>query len=93
MASPTSEPLSTMVQHFAERYPAVSLSLRVALTREDVVETVRTGGGELALLTTSSAAEPGRRPAPRRRGQARQTTPMGGPLGARCERSSSKDIG
>ncbi|MFB6518105.1 LysR family transcriptional regulator [Streptomyces sp. NPDC056401] len=54
MASPTVQPLSAMVQRFAERHPAVSLSLRVALTREDVVETVRTGGCELGLLTTSS---------------------------------------
>ncbi|MCM1966501.1 LysR family transcriptional regulator [Streptomyces sp. G1] len=54
MASPTVQPLSAMVQRFAERHPAVSLSLRVALTREDVVETVHTGGCELGLLTTSS---------------------------------------
>ncbi|MFD3946181.1 LysR family transcriptional regulator [Streptomyces sp. NPDC058579] len=53
MPSPTIEPLSTMVRRFTERYPAVSLSLRVALTREDVVERVRTGGCELGLLTTS----------------------------------------
>ncbi|MFZ3468205.1 LysR family transcriptional regulator [Streptomyces sp. 4.24] len=52
MASPTVEPLSTMIRHFTERHPAVSLSLRLALTREDVVETVRTGGCELGLLTT-----------------------------------------
>ncbi|MFD8980205.1 LysR family transcriptional regulator [Streptomyces sp. NPDC059564] len=54
MASPTVEPLSTMVRRFTERYPAVSLSLRVALTRADVVERVRTGSCELGLLTTSS---------------------------------------
>lgn len=54
MASPTVEPLSTMVQCFTERFPAVSLGLRVALTREHVIETVRTGGCELGLLTTSS---------------------------------------
>ncbi|UUU38860.1 LysR family transcriptional regulator [Streptomyces sp. NBC_00162] len=54
MASPTVEPLSTMVQRFAERHPAVTLSLRVALTPADVVERVRTGGCELGLLTTSS---------------------------------------
>lgn len=54
MASPTIEPLGTMVRRFAERHPAVSLGLRVALTREDVAETVRTGGCELGLLTTSS---------------------------------------
>lgn len=54
MASPTIEPLSAMIQRFTERHPAVSLSLRVALTREDVVEMVRTGGCELGLLTTSS---------------------------------------
>ncbi|WP_405496617.1 LysR family transcriptional regulator [Streptomyces sp. NBC_00096] len=59
MASPTIEPLSTMLRSFTERYPAVSLSLRVALTREDVVERVRTGGCELGLLTTSSPL-PGR---------------------------------
>lgn len=53
MASPTVEPLSTMVQRFTERHPAVSLGLRVALTAADVVETVRTGGCELGLLTTS----------------------------------------
>lgn len=54
MASPTVEPLSTMLQRFTERFPAVLLSLRVALTREAVVEMVRTGGCELGLLTTSS---------------------------------------
>ncbi|MBT2448611.1 LysR family transcriptional regulator [Streptomyces sp. ISL-43] len=54
MASLTVEPLSTMIQRFTERYPEVSLSLRVALTRADAVEMVRTGGCELGLLTTSS---------------------------------------
>ncbi|MFD5143956.1 LysR family transcriptional regulator [Streptomyces sp. NPDC058401] len=54
MASPTIEPLSTMLRRFTERHPAVSISLRVALTREDAIERVRTGGCELALLTTSS---------------------------------------
>ncbi|MEV0991177.1 LysR family transcriptional regulator [Streptomyces sp. NPDC049949] len=54
MASPTIEPLSTMVQRFTERFPAVSLSLRVALTPEAVIETVRTGGCELGLLIASS---------------------------------------
>ncbi|MEU4273159.1 LysR family transcriptional regulator [Streptomyces sp. NPDC026092] len=54
MASPTIQPLSAMVQRFTERFPAVSLSLRVALTHEDVVERVRGGGCELGLLTTSS---------------------------------------
>ncbi|MGW2020316.1 LysR family transcriptional regulator [Streptomyces sp. NPDC001927] len=54
MASPTIQPLSAMVRRFTERFPAVSLSLRVALTSEDVVERVRGGGCELGLLTTSS---------------------------------------
>ncbi|MFE2287076.1 LysR family transcriptional regulator [Streptomyces sp. NPDC059443] len=54
MASPTIEPLSTMLRRFTERFPEVSLSLRVALTREDVVEMVRTGACELGLLTTSA---------------------------------------
>ncbi|MFF4010827.1 isocitrate/isopropylmalate family dehydrogenase [Streptomyces sp. NPDC001717] len=54
MASPAVEPLGTMVRRFTERHPAVTLSLRVALTREDVVEMVRTGRCELGLLTTSS---------------------------------------
>ncbi|MFF1413743.1 LysR family transcriptional regulator [Streptomyces sp. NPDC058289] len=56
MASPTIEPLSTMLQRFTEHYPAVSISLRVALTREDVVERVRTGACELGLLTTTTAS-------------------------------------
>lgn len=59
MASPTIEPLSTLVQRFTERFPDVSISLRTALTREHVVETVRTGGCELGLLTTTSPL-PGR---------------------------------
>ncbi|MFE3580166.1 LysR family transcriptional regulator [Streptomyces vinaceus] len=54
MASPTVEPLTTMVRRFSERFAAVSLSLRVALTPEAVVEMVRTGACELGLLVTSS---------------------------------------
>ncbi|MFE0701486.1 LysR family transcriptional regulator [Streptomyces sp. NPDC058872] len=54
MASPMVEPLSTMARCFADRYPEVSLSLRAALTSADVIDTVRTGGCELGLLTTSS---------------------------------------
>ncbi|MFE5536567.1 LysR family transcriptional regulator [Streptomyces sp. NPDC056492] len=54
MASPTIEPLGTMVRRFTERFPAVSLSLRLALTPEAVVEMVRTGACELGLLVTSS---------------------------------------
>ncbi|MFE4258923.1 LysR family transcriptional regulator [Streptomyces sp. NPDC056883] len=56
MASPAMEPLSTMIQRFTDRFPAVSIALRVALTREDVVERVRTGGCELGLLTTTTAS-------------------------------------
>lgn len=54
MASPAIEPLGTMVRRFTERHPAVTLGLRVALTREDVVDMVRAGACELGLLTTSS---------------------------------------
>ncbi|MGW6707240.1 LysR family transcriptional regulator [Streptomyces sp. NPDC054956] len=54
MPSPAIEPLTTMVRRFADRHPAVSLSLRVALTSADVIEMVRTGGCELGLLTTTS---------------------------------------
>ncbi|MFJ8666283.1 LysR family transcriptional regulator [Streptomyces sp. NPDC093600] len=54
MPSPAIEPLSTMVQSFTTRYPDVSVNLRVAPTRVDVVDTVRTGGCELGLLTTTS---------------------------------------
>lgn len=81
MASPTIEPLSTMVQRFTERYPAVSLSLRVALTREDVVDMVRTGGCELGLLTTSTPL-PGRDVVPHHVGDDRLVlvTPMAGPF-------------
>ncbi|MFF4449795.1 LysR family transcriptional regulator [Streptomyces sp. NPDC001502] len=83
MASPTVEPLSTMVQRFTERYPAVSLSLRVALTREDVVEMVRTGGCELGLLTTSSPLT-SRDVVPHHIGEDRLVlvTPMDGPFPA-----------
>ncbi|WP_330299866.1 LysR family transcriptional regulator [Streptomyces sp. NBC_00503] len=81
MASPTIEPLSTLVQRFTERHPEVSLSLRVALTREHVVETVRTGGCELGLLTTSSPL-PGRDVVPHRLGEDRLVliTPVDGPF-------------
>ncbi|WP_030304268.1 LysR family transcriptional regulator [Streptomyces katrae] len=81
MASPTIEPLSTMVQRFTERFPAVSPSLRVALTREDVVERVRTGGCELGLLTTSSPL-PSRDVVPHHVGDDRLVlvTPMDGPF-------------
>ncbi|WP_371619094.1 LysR family transcriptional regulator [Streptomyces sp. NBC_00454] len=81
MASPTIEPLSTLVQRFTERHPEVSLSLRVALTREHVVETVRTGGCELGLLTTSSPL-PGRDVVPHRLGEDRLVlvTPADGPF-------------
>ncbi|MER6201670.1 LysR family transcriptional regulator [Streptomyces sp. NPDC001586] len=83
MASPTVEPLSTMIQRFTERYPAVSLSLRVALTREDVVDTVRTGGCELGLLTTSSPL-PNADVVPHHVGEDRLVlvTPMKGPFPA-----------
>ncbi|MFF4434407.1 LysR family transcriptional regulator [Streptomyces sp. NPDC001513] len=83
MASPTVEPLSTMIQRFTERYPAVSLSLRVALTREDVVDTVRTGGCELGLLTTSSPL-PNTDVVPHHVGEDRLVlvTPMDGPFPA-----------
>ncbi|MFJ6756183.1 MULTISPECIES: LysR family transcriptional regulator [unclassified Streptomyces] len=81
MASPTVEPLSTMVQRFTERHPAVSLSLRVALTREDVVEMVRTGGCELGLLTTSSPL-PSREVVPHHVGEDRLVlvAPVDGPF-------------
>ncbi|MER6256765.1 LysR family transcriptional regulator [Streptomyces sp. NPDC001584] len=83
MASPTVEPLSTMVRRFTERHPAVSLSLRVALTREDVVELVRTGGCELGLLTTSSPLQ-SRDVVPHHVGEDRLVlvTPMDGPFPA-----------
>ncbi|MER6318654.1 LysR family transcriptional regulator [Streptomyces sp. NPDC001581] len=83
MASPTVEPLSTMIQRFTERYPAVSLSLRVALTREDVVDMVRTGGCELGLLTTSSPL-PNTDVVPHHVGEDRLVlvTPMDGPFPA-----------
>ncbi|WP_328296867.1 LysR family transcriptional regulator [Streptomyces sp. NBC_00435] len=81
MASPTIEPLSTILQRFTERFPAVSLSLRVALTREDVVERVRAGGCELGLLTTSSPL-PDRDVVPHHVGDDRLVlvTPVDGPF-------------
>ncbi|MFF3859433.1 LysR family transcriptional regulator [Streptomyces sp. NPDC002209] len=81
MASPTIEPLSTMVQRFTERFPAVSLSLRMALTREAVVEMVRTGACELGLLITSSPLQ-SRDVVPHPAGDDRLVlvTPMDGPF-------------
>ncbi|MFD7256547.1 LysR family transcriptional regulator [Streptomyces sp. NPDC059874] len=81
MASPTIDPLSTMVRRFAERFPAVSLGLRVALTREDVIEMVRTGRCELGLLTTSSPL-PSRDVVPHHVGDDKLVlvTPMDGPF-------------
>ncbi|MEU8617307.1 LysR substrate-binding domain-containing protein [Streptomyces sp. NPDC048623] len=53
MASATVEPLGTMVRGFAERYPAVTLGLKVSLTAQEVVDAVRTGACELGLLITA----------------------------------------
>ncbi|MFD9408183.1 LysR family transcriptional regulator [Streptomyces sp. NPDC059989] len=84
MASPTVEPLSTMVRRFTDRHPAVSLVLRLALTRADVIEMVRTGGCELGLLATSSPLPGGLNVVPHHVGDSRLVlvTPMDGPFPA-----------
>ncbi|WP_329376742.1 LysR family transcriptional regulator [Streptomyces sp. NBC_01351] len=83
MASPAVEPLSTMVQRFTERHPAVSLGLRVALTSADVVEMVRTGRCELGLLTSSSPpTAPDLVPHPLGDHRLVLVTPMDGPFPA-----------
>ncbi|MFG2994977.1 LysR family transcriptional regulator [Streptomyces sp. NPDC048340] len=84
MPSPAIDPLSGMIQRFSERHPAVSLSLRVALTREDVVEMVRTGGCELGLLATTSLPLPNADVVPHHVGDHRLVlvTPPTGPFPA-----------
>ncbi|MGY0056317.1 LysR family transcriptional regulator [Streptomyces sp. LZ34] len=54
MPSPGIEPLTTLVQRFAERYPAVTVSTRAAFTPDEVVSMVRSGACELGLLGSAS---------------------------------------
>ncbi|NEA97634.1 LysR substrate-binding domain-containing protein [Streptomyces sp. SID13726] len=52
MPSPAVEPLTSMVRDFTGRHPGVRVCVRAAFTPRDVVDMVRTGAGELGLLTT-----------------------------------------
>jgi DNA-binding transcriptional LysR family regulator len=52
MPSPAVEPLTSMVRDFSGRHPGVRVCVRAAFTPRDVVQMVRTGAGELGLLTT-----------------------------------------
>ncbi|MEY9855995.1 DNA-binding transcriptional LysR family regulator [Catenulispora sp. GAS73] len=52
MPSQAVEPLSTLIQRFAVRYPDVVVRIRAAFTPRDVVELVRTGACELGLVAT-----------------------------------------
>lgn len=53
MPSPAVEPLTSMVRDFGSRHPGVQVCVRAAFTPQDVIDMVRTGTGELGLLTTS----------------------------------------
>ncbi|KUL44449.1 LysR family transcriptional regulator [Streptomyces regalis] len=52
MPSPAVEPLTSMIRDFGRRHPGVRVCVRAAFTPQDVVDLVRTGTGELGLLTT-----------------------------------------
>ncbi|MFG1667858.1 LysR family transcriptional regulator [Streptomyces sp. Y7] len=52
MPSPAVEPLAAMVHDFHQRHPGVQVRVRAAFTPRDVIGMVRTGTGELGLLTT-----------------------------------------
>jgi DNA-binding transcriptional LysR family regulator len=52
MPSPAVEPLTSMVRDFSSRHPGVQVRVRAAFTPRDVIDMVRTGAGELGLLTT-----------------------------------------
>jgi DNA-binding transcriptional LysR family regulator len=50
MASPGVEPLTTLLRSFTAHYPDVEVTLGSAIDPEDVLQTVRTGAGEIGLL-------------------------------------------
>ncbi|MPY64469.1 LysR family transcriptional regulator [Streptomyces spongiae] len=52
MPSPAVEPLTSMIRSFGDRHPGVRVCVRAAFTPRDVIGMVRTGAGELGLLTT-----------------------------------------
>jgi DNA-binding transcriptional LysR family regulator len=52
MPSPAVEPLTPMIRDFSSRHPGVHVCVRAAFTPQDVIDMVRTGIGELGLLTT-----------------------------------------
>jgi DNA-binding transcriptional LysR family regulator len=52
MPSPAVEPLTSMIRAFGGRHPGVRVCVRAAFTPEDVIHMVRTGSGELGLLTS-----------------------------------------
>jgi DNA-binding transcriptional LysR family regulator len=51
MPSPAVEPLTSMIRDFGCRHPGVRV--RAAFTPQHVIDMVRTGAGELGLLTTT----------------------------------------
>ena len=50
MPSPGLEPLSTIMQRFAQRHPNITLSVDAAFVPEEVLHAVRTGASEMGLL-------------------------------------------
>lgn len=53
MPSPAVEPLTSMIRSFGRLHPGVRVRVRAAFTSRDVIDMVRTGAGELGLLTTA----------------------------------------
>jgi hypothetical protein len=51
MPSPAVEPLTSMIRDVGCRHPG--MRVRAAFTPQDVIDMVRTGAGELGLLTTA----------------------------------------
>ncbi|MFH8569221.1 LysR family transcriptional regulator [Streptomyces sp. NPDC017993] len=57
MPSPGIEPLTTLIQRFAELHPSLTVSTRAAFTPEEVVALVRSGACELGLLGSASPVD------------------------------------
>ena len=50
MPSPAIEPLTTLIAHYTQRHPQISVSTAAAFTVDEVVSSVRTGSSEIGLL-------------------------------------------
>ncbi|MFB6782877.1 LysR family transcriptional regulator [Streptomyces sp. NPDC056352] len=53
MPSQAVEPLTSMIRAFSSRWPGVTVAIKAAFTRQDVIDMVRTGAVELGLLAAA----------------------------------------